>query len=48
MSDSKTIHKNMTGIKYIKWLISGIKTREIRLTTNDFMNCDFIIFHCDN
>ena len=34
-------------MKYIGWLISGIKTREIKLATNDFMNCNFIIFHCD-
>lgn len=47
MSNSKIIHKNMTGIKYINLLISGIKTHEIRLATNDFMNCDFIIFHCN-
>jgi len=47
MSDSKTIHKNMAEMKYIEWLISGAKECEIRLATDDFMNCDFIVFHCD-
>lgn len=40
------IYKNMSGEKYIKWIITKKKPVEIRLATDEFMNCDYIIFTC--
>ena len=42
------INKTMAEEKYIKWLITHKKPVEVRLATDEFMNCDYINFICND
>ena len=40
------IYKNMSEEKYIKWLINGQKSVEVRLNKPEYLNAKYIIFTC--